>query len=252
MLSLKSFQKVVLVGVGILAVILACASSSMGSSKTKFVQYDTPPEPIGGFKMIQENLSYPVKAQQAGIEGTVMIKVRIDKSGRTSDLSVVTSSGSKELDDAALVAIKQTQFKPALYKEKPVSVYVSIPVKFSLKEKSSPSSSVTPNTKFVPFDIPPEPIGGFKTIQANLVYPEKAKLAGIEGLTVVEGFVDIDGNFGNMSIKTSSGNDELDAAAITALESTKFKPAESRGEPVGVYIAIPVAFKLKSDNTKIK
>ena len=37
-----------------------------------------------------------------------------------------------------------------------------------------------PRVRFIPYDEPPEPIGGFAEIQKNIVYPEIAQEAGIE------------------------------------------------------------------------
>jgi len=41
-------------------------------------------------------------------------------------------------------------------------------------------------------------------------------------------------------------NTGLEEAAIAAIKKTRFKPAKQRDRNVGVYISIPVIFKLKS------
>ncbi|MCK9245070.1 MAG: M56 family metallopeptidase [Candidatus Marinimicrobia bacterium] len=150
MLTLKPFQKIVVIFVGILAVVLACDSESQqpvestkpdmmvqSVPKPVFVPYDSPPEPIGGFKAIQENVVYPEKAKQAGIEGTVIIQARVDEKGDIQESVVLKSTGNGELDEAALDAIDKSKFKPAYYKGKPVGVYISIPVIFKLNNDSA-------------------------------------------------------------------------------------------------------------------
>ncbi|MFH1214804.1 MAG: TonB family protein [Candidatus Neomarinimicrobiota bacterium] len=257
MVTLKPFQKTVLIVVGIVALFLACMAGDTQIPKPKFVKYDSPPEPIGGFKTIQENLIYPEKAKQSGIEGKAVIQAQVGKDGVVKQSVVLQSSGNAELDAAALEAINKTKFKPAYRKEKPVSVYISIPVIFKLKEKSGAQSKSNDKqniigdeqkTEFVPYDEPPSPIGGFKAIQENLIYPEKAKQAGIEGTTVIQAKVDENGDIEKTVILQSSENAELDAAAIEALKKTKFKPAVFDKKPVGVYISIPVMFNLGAKN----
>ena len=46
-----------------------------------------------------------------------------------------------------------------------------------------------PRVRFIPYDEPPEPLGGFAAIQRNVVYPEIAQEAGIEGQVIVQAFV---------------------------------------------------------------
>ena len=43
------------------------------------VDYDTPPEVIGGFKQIGNHLVYPEKARKTGLEGKVVISAQINK-----------------------------------------------------------------------------------------------------------------------------------------------------------------------------
>lgn len=247
--------------VGIVALFLACMAGDTQIPNPKYVKYDSPPEPIGGLKAIQENVIYPEKAEQSGTEGTTVIQAKLGKDGVVKQSVVLKSSGNDELDAAALVAINKTKFKPAYRKEKPVSVYISIPVFFKLQgnfeiqgksddKKNNIAVKDEQESEFIPYDKAPEPVGGFKAIQENLVYPEKAKQAGVEGATVIQARVDEKGDIKKAIILQSSGNDELDAAAITALKKTKFKPAYHKEKPVGVYITIPVAFKLKADEPK--
>jgi protein TonB len=99
-----------------------------------FVPYDSPPEPIGGFAAIQRNLSYPEIARRAGVEGMVMIYALINTRGEVVQTKVLKSLGNNGCDEAAIEAIKKVKWKPALQRDKPVKVWVSIPVNFKLKE----------------------------------------------------------------------------------------------------------------------
>ncbi len=98
-----------------------------------FVAYDEAPSPIGGFLAIQRALRYPEIARKAGIEGRVIVQVQISVKGRVVNAKVIKSLGHSGCDEAAIKAIKSVKWKPALQRDKPVKVWVAIPVIFKLK-----------------------------------------------------------------------------------------------------------------------
>jgi protein TonB len=73
---------------------------------------------------------YPDIAREASIDGTVMVQALVGKDGKVKDTRVVKSIPM--LDAAAVTAVKQWVFKPALSNNKPVAVWVAVPVKFTL------------------------------------------------------------------------------------------------------------------------
>ena len=97
---------------------------------------------------------------------------------------------------------------------------------------------------FKEYDEPPEPIGGFATIQRNVVYPEIAIEARVEGQVVVRVFIDEKGIVGKCIIQTGIPSTGLNEAAIEAIKKTKWTPAQQRDRNVGVWVSIPVVFKL--------
>lgn len=74
--------------------------------------------------------SYPDLAREAGVDGTVMVQALVGKDGNVKDVRVVKSIPM--LDEAAKSAVRRWVFKPALSNNKPVAVWVGVPVKFSL------------------------------------------------------------------------------------------------------------------------
>jgi protein TonB len=76
-------------------------------------------------------------------------------------------------------------------------------------------------------------------------YPDMARQAGIEGQTVVEALVDVDGAIADARILKSSGNQSLDAAAVDAAMRAKFSPAKQRDKAVRVWVSIPFRFTLQ-------
>jgi protein TonB len=76
------------------------------------------------------------------------------------------------------------------------------------------------------------------------IYPEPARIAGIEGNVVIEALVDVDGKIIDAKVLKSSGNVALDEAALTAARQARFTPAKQRDMPVRVWVSIPFRFTL--------
>jgi protein TonB len=76
------------------------------------------------------------------------------------------------------------------------------------------------------------------------VYPENAKEAKIEGIVVVDTVIDTAGRVRQPKIKATSGNKDLDQAAIDAVSQWTFKPATLDGKPVEVYYTLTIRFAL--------
>lgn len=76
---------------------------------------------------------YPASLRNAGIGGVVTLQLQVDVDGSVSTASVGLSSGYPLLDDAALTLAPQMRFRPAMNRDRPVSVLVSIPVEFRVR-----------------------------------------------------------------------------------------------------------------------
>ena len=99
----------------------------------RFIPYDEAPVPIGGYTAIQRNVRYPPIAQEAGIEGTVIVQAFVNNKGRVTETVVLKGIPNTGLDEAAVDAIRRTLFAPAKQRDRPVGVWISIPVSFKLK-----------------------------------------------------------------------------------------------------------------------
>jgi protein TonB len=114
------------------------------------------------------------------------------------------------------------------------------------EKPAMPAEPVNPNNavKFIAYDMPPTPIGGQATIVGNTLYPKKAKEAGVEGQVVIQAFINKNGIVENCKVLKGIPNTGLDEAAVAAIKKTKFNPAKQRDKNIGVWISIPVTFKL--------
>lgn len=84
------------------------------------------PVPIAGNPLPK----YPISALRHGEGGQVVLQVRIDEKGLPIDVDVARRSGSRDLDRAAMQAVREWRFKPATRNGKPVSAVVELPVAF--------------------------------------------------------------------------------------------------------------------------
>lgn len=75
-------------------------------------------------------------------------------------------------------------------------------------------------------------------------YPEDARERGAEGRVVLEVAVDATGRARAVRVVRSSGEDDLDAAALKAVRGWRFKPARRGGLPVAGTATVPIRFRL--------
>lgn len=95
--------------------------------QVRFIPYDDPPVATGRIKP-----KYPDMAMDAGIEGTVIVQAFINERGRVEEAVILKGIPNTGLDEAALEAVLDSRWKPAKQRERPVGVWISIPIIFSL------------------------------------------------------------------------------------------------------------------------
>lgn len=100
-----------------------------------FVVVQTPPELIGGYQELQQKISYPEVARQAGIEGRVYVQFIVDEKGNVQNPRVVRGIGGG-CDKEAIRVVSQARFKPGLQRGHPVKVRYSMPIVFQLDRSS--------------------------------------------------------------------------------------------------------------------
>ncbi|MFH2035749.1 MAG: energy transducer TonB [Candidatus Zixiibacteriota bacterium] len=96
----------------------------------QFVPVEIPAEMI-----YEEVPQYPELAKKAGFEAVVWVKALVDKDGDVRQAMVLKSSGSAGgFDEAAVAAAYKCKFKPAIQNGRPVAVWVSYSVEFTLRD----------------------------------------------------------------------------------------------------------------------
>jgi len=92
-----------------------------------FIPVEKQPAPIH-----QPVPKYPELAQRAGIEGTVWVKILVDKEGKPKK-AVVVKSDAEVFNESAVDAALHSLFTPAVMNNGPVTCWVVIPYRFKLK-----------------------------------------------------------------------------------------------------------------------
>ncbi|MFC1583514.1 energy transducer TonB [Candidatus Neomarinimicrobiota bacterium] len=77
---------------------------------------------------------YPLEAYLKGLEGRVVMLVRIEETGDVSDVRVAVSSGAGILDSAAQVIARVIRFSPAQVHGQPQALWLRVPIVFTLDQ----------------------------------------------------------------------------------------------------------------------
>jgi len=85
------------------------------------------------------------------------------------------------------------------------------------------------------------PLGGY---QVKPPYPESARKAGAQGITLLKLHVLENGKVGEVQIEQSAGHPDLDMAAADAVRQWLFEPARMGKQPIAVWVLLPVKFEL--------
>jgi len=249
-------------------------------SKGIYDHVEAMPEFPGGdaalLKWLQDNVKYPVEAQEKGIQGTVYLRFVVTPDGSVDNVEVVKSS-NPILDEEAVRAIKtMPKFTPGKQDGKPVYVYYQVPVRFKMEDKKTnkPVSKNKQDAAVVELtdikevqkvkaepatvkgtrqiynhvEVMPQFPGGdaalLKWLSENIKYPEEAKKQGIQGTVHVRFVVTPDGSVDDVEVV--KGLDPVcDRETLRVLKTVpKFTPGTQNGNPVYVYYQVPVRFKL--------
>lgn len=107
-------------------------AGTLGNDSIYSYVKDMPEPDFNLSKYLSEAISYPEKARAENIEGKVILKFVVNKKGKVGNI-MVKKSASPELDAEAIRVVKgMPDWKPAKLNGKPVDVYYTLPIKFTL------------------------------------------------------------------------------------------------------------------------
>lgn len=119
-------------------VLLADTKSGQDNNDAVFVVVESQPEYPGGMgelmKFLSKNIKYPVAAQQARVQGKVVVEFLVGTDGSISDIKVKRSV-NPELDAEAVRVIGlMPKWRPGEQRGKAVSVRYEMPIVFRLQK----------------------------------------------------------------------------------------------------------------------
>ncbi len=77
-------------------------------------------------------------------------------------------------------------------------------------------------------------------------YPALSRRMGEEGTVLLHVLVSAQGSAGEVALKSSSGYERLDEAAVKAVRGWRFVPADAGGQMVASWVDVPVSFHLEA------
>jgi periplasmic protein TonB len=102
--------------------------SAVRPAATPLYQVDNQPTVIGEVK-----IPYPEDARRQRLEGTVVLSVLVDETGRVRSVKVISGPGGG-LDEAAARALELSRFRPATRKGQPVATQIRYLYTFQLND----------------------------------------------------------------------------------------------------------------------
>ena len=227
-------------------------------------------------KLIKEvDPVYPEIARQAKVEGNVVLEATTDIYGRVHNIKVLNSIPL--LDQAAIEALRQWVYEPAIIDGQPKAVTFTVNMNFRFGDKKGGveggvvggvlggvkggvEGGVTGGVEGgVKGGVEGQAGGDFEKGAVKItgalrppkllksvdpVYPEEARKAQVEGVVILEARTDEKGAVEEVKILRSIPL--LNQAAIDAVKQWKYEPFISEGKPRGVLFTVTVRFDLKS------
>jgi TonB family protein len=182
---------------------------------------------------------YPLKARQGQVEGIVILEAKADEQGTVVDARILRSIPL--LDQAAIDAVKQWKYEPLIINGKARQVIFTVTVRFMLKEGDQAKTI----EKFAAGAVkaageiqPPKLIK-----EVAPVYPEVARVAGVQGVVILSVKADETGKIVDAMILRSIPL--LDQAAIDAVKQWVYEPTIIDGKAVPIVFTVTVRFQLK-------
>ncbi len=190
------------------------------------------------------NPAYPQIARQARVEGTVIVEAKADEQGNVVEARVLRSIPI--LDQAAIEAVKQWKYEPLLIDGKPRKVIFTVTVRFVLDEgtKKNLMKKFAAGAVRAEGDIKPPKL----IKEAAPVYPEIARVAGVEGVVILGVKANEEGKIVDVIVLRSIPL--LDQAAIDAVRQWVYEPMIIDGKAVPVVFTVTVRFQLKENVVK--
>jgi TonB family protein len=189
----------------------------------------TPPPAEKADSIYSDHCPYPEAAMNLHAEGITVVSYRGTDEGRFVDVTVEKSSGNGDLDAASVQCVSRWRFDPT-----------NPQAKFHVGNRRSFIS-----WKLSGFSPGTPPVGvNLGVPHRCLNYPDSAWEAGIEGTVTLRFTITEEGRVRDIAVEESSGNADLDAAAVECARPWRYRPTLNSDKLVAVPWKAKVTWKI--------
>jgi len=201
------------------------------------------------------NPSFPKQAKKTNAQGQVVLSINIGAGGTVKDASVL--SGKAPFVDAAMAAVRDSRYLPAMQDGEFVETTKEVTVKYDFRKNTS-----QPEELKGPLIEPPQELlkdvadgnilrtgAGSDVTPPRVVlapdpeYSEEARREKFTGRVLLGVIVGTDGRPKSVWVVRSVGHG-LDQQSVETVKQWKFSPARRNGQPVAVVLNVETSFYL--------
>jgi TonB family protein len=158
---------------------------------------------------------YPESARQAGAEGFVDVAFTILRDGRVGWIRILKAQPQGFFEPATLDGIRDWRFEPARREGQPVECRIQTRVRYTLADTVAARRSGS------------AAVGD----QPAPVYPDQARIEGLEGYVEVEFEVGADGRVTDARVTLAMPRGPFEQAALDAIRRWRLPPGTAGGPP---------------------
>ncbi len=202
---------------------------------------------------------YPESMRDVTKKSVAVAWLHVDDTGKVGAVQLLTTSGFEPLDSLSLEVLRIAMFKPATRDGKPVGVWLPFPAAIppyqelidALEKADQPLSEAPREVAYTQKPI----LLNRNQVEAAIIRvihsldPQVrqwnealARAQGAGGIALVDIFLDTEGVVRNAVLKKTTGNRDLDDAALNVSRIMRFSPARNDKTPVDVWIEVPIRF----------
>jgi TonB family protein len=205
---------------------------------------------------------YPIGLREIGFGGRILMSFRIDEEGVVQSFETKEGSGNLALDQAALRVAPVFEFTPAKRGDTAVPMEFSLYITFGnggraattpATSRSSRAAAADDADQPVPgiFDVAPQVRNAARVQQAlEREYPIGLRAAGRGGRVEIWFYVNERGAVEEFKLKTSSGNADLDQAALRVAQAFEFTPPRRGNVPVAGWTSLGITFDARDKSIR--
>ncbi|MDU1890548.1 MAG: TonB family protein [Dysgonomonas sp.] len=228
----------------LLSVTFSISLSGQTKEEKVFVQYETMPSYPDGVKamydFIKEHLLYPVSAIEEKVEGRVMVRFLVSRTGCIEDAQVIKGIHPDCDSIAVRIVRKMPKWIPGSSRGIANSVYFTLPIHFKLSDATDENTIC-----FIPDEYASYPGGTeamLKFIKENLRWPNTE--FDFQGRVILRFLVTNEGKIDRVEVLRGI-DPKVDIEAIKVINlMPDWIPGKYKGKSINTYFTIPVSFRL--------